>query len=168
MPGGSRLKVKVHVDDRAGRRPARLKLSTAIIRRIAIAALDAEGVRAGELSIVVTRDPEIRALNARFRGKDKATNVLSFPQDDPRSPGAAVPLIGDVVISLDYVDRQGAETGSGFRYTFLYYLVHGILHLLGHDHHAPAEARRMYRRTREILAAAGEDRAPRARRATKR
>ena len=137
--------------------PARLKVATPWIRRLAAEALRVEGIERGELSVVVTRDPRIRSLNAEFRAKDKVTNVLSFPQDEPR----AGKLIGDVVISVDTVARQGAQTGSGFRYTFAFYLVHGILHLLGHDHHEPAEAKRMYRRTREILEAVGVDRVAR-------
>ncbi len=159
----------VTVRNEASGAPARRRIGAAAVRRIARAALLAEGVVRGELSVLVTRDARIRALNSRFRGKDKATNVLSFPQEDPfaargtarrgtRAIPRRAPLIGDVVVSVDTVARQGLATGSGFRYTFAYYLVHGILHLLGHDHHRPAEARRMYRRTREILAAAGEDR----------
>ena len=150
------------VTDDAGRRPLRLKIAAKDVRAIALAALAAERVTTGELSVLVTRDGKIRELNRKFRGKDEPTNVLSFPQDDPRSGK----LIGDVVISIDYVARQGEETGAGFRYTFAYYLVHGVLHLLGYDHHEKNDARKMYRRTREILEAAGEDRPARARRRT--
>lgn len=142
---------RVTVVDDAGRRPARLKVPVALVRKLAATALATEGITRGEIAVLVTRDPRIRVLNRTFRRKDKATNVLSFPQDDPKSGGH----IGDVAISLDYVERQGRETGAGFRFTFAFYLVHGVLHLLGYDHHAPAEARRMYRRTDEILAAAG-------------
>lgn len=146
------MAVRVKVIDQGGKRAARLVVPAARVRRIARAALAAEGIERGELSVVITRDAGIRALNARFRGKDKATNVLSFPQDDPRKGG----LLGDVVISVDYVEKQGKETGSGFAYTFAYYLVHGVLHLLGHDHHEKNEARRMYRRTEKILEELGE------------
>lgn len=141
--------VRVHVSLEVGRAPAAWRVPAARLRALARSALAAEGIEAGELSIVVTRDPAIRELNARFRGKDEATNVLSFPQDDPRAGGA----IGDVVVSVDTVARQGTETRAGFRYTFEFYLVHGILHLLGYDHHTGGEAKRMYARTREILAA---------------
>ena len=140
------------VTDEAGRRAAHLKISSVAVGKIARAALTAEGITKGELSVLLTRDEKIRVLNRKFRGMDTPTNVLSFPQDDPR----AGKLIGDSAISLDYVDRQGEETGAGFRYTFAFYLVHGVLHLLGYDHHKPADARRMYKRTREILELAGE------------
>lgn len=142
--------VRIHVSAEVGRAPAAWRVPVARVRALARTALAAEGIETGELSVVVTRDPAIRELNARYRGKDKATNVLSFPQDDPRSGGA----IGDVVISLDTVARQGGETGAGFRYTFEFYLVHGILHLLGYDHHTGGEAKKMYARTREILGSA--------------
>ena len=140
------------VIDQGGERAKRLIVSAARVRKIARAALAAEGITSGELSVLVTRDAGIRELNARYRGKDAATNVLSFPQGDPRKGG----LLGDIAISVDYVDKQGKETGSGFAYTFAYYLVHGVLHLLGHDHHEKNEARRMYRRTEKILRDMGE------------
>jgi probable rRNA maturation factor len=129
-----------------------MKVSVRDVKRIAKAALQAEGVPGG-LAVRITRDDEMRQLNRRYRGKDKPTNVLSFPAGPAAGESA---YLGDVAISIDYVDRQGARTGAGFRYTFAYYLVHGILHLLGHDHHHPADARRMYRRTRQILELAGE------------
>jgi len=129
-------------------RGSRAHLPLFAIRAVARRALQEEGVARGELSILVTGDRAIRRLNARWRGKDASTNVLSFPGRDR--------FIGDVVISVETCARQGAETGSGFRYTFLFYLVHGILHLLGHDHVRPTQARRMNARTRAILEAAGE------------
>lgn len=139
----------VHVSVETGRVPAALRVDTRHVAAIARAALAAEGIERGELSVLVTRDPTIRLFNAQFRGKDAATNVLSFPQDEPRSGG----LIGDVIVSIDTVARQGAETGAGFRYTFDFYLVHGILHLLGYDHHTGGGAKKMYARTRRILSA---------------
>ncbi len=142
------MSLEVHVVDEAGRRPKRLAIPAAAVRKIARGALAAEGVKKGELTVLVTRDAAIRKLNARFRGKDKATNVLSFPGTGGH--------IGDVAISLDYVDAQGSETGAGFRYTFAYYLVHGVLHLLGYDHERERDAKKMYRRTEEILDAVGE------------
>ena len=121
-----------------------LGVSARTIAKVARAAL---GKKRLVLSILVTTNSDIRRLNKKFRGKDEATNVLSFPQDPP--------LLGDVVISADYCAKQGRETGSGFRYTFLYYLVHGILHLLGHDHEKAADAKKMYALTERILEKAG-------------
>ena len=140
---------EIHVSVETGRVPAALRVKPKHVTAIAHAALAAEGIERGELSVLVTRDPTIRMFNEQFRGKDAATNVLSFPQDDPRSGG----LIGDVIVSVDTVARQGEETGAGFQYTFDFYLVHGILHLLGYDHHTGGDAKKMYARTRHILAA---------------
>ena len=159
LPAGARRprKPKIVILDEAGRRPKKLAIPDRAIRRIAAAALARERVGSGTLSVLVTRDPKIRVLNRDFRGVDKATNVLSFP-GVARVKGASVaePHIGDIAISLDYVERQGAETGSGFRYTFAFYLVHGVLHLLGWDHRTAREEAAMHRRTREILEIAGE------------
>lgn len=142
------MSLRVNVVDEAGRRPKRLAISAAAVRKIARGALLAEKVKKGELNVLVTRNHEIQALNARFRGKDAPTNVLSFPGKGH--------VIGDIAISLDYVDDQGRETGAGFRYTFAYYLVHGVLHLLGYDHERERDAKKMYGRTEEILEELGE------------
>lgn len=81
---------------------------------------------AGELSIHLCMDAEMRALNARFRGKDKATDVLSFPQD--------APLLGDVVISVQTAGEQARERGHELSVELRVLLVHGLCHLMGHDH----------------------------------
>ncbi len=91
-----------------------------------------------ELSIVVVTDAAIRALNRRWRGKDRATDVLSFPAAGPH--GA---LLGDVVVSLDTARRASRAEGRSAAEELDRYLAHGLLHLLGHDHHRVAEARRM-------------------------
>lgn len=122
--------------------------SAEAVTHIARAALDALGVSAGELSVSLVSDEEIAALNGRWRGKPMPTNVLSFPMDDPA-------LLGDVVVSLETVARQGAETGAGYAYTFAFYLVHGILHLHGWDHHTDAEEAAMRVKTEAILESAG-------------
>ena len=92
-----------------------------------------------ELSVLVTGDRAIRALNRAWRGKDRATDVLSFPHAAP-NPG---PLLGDVVISFDTAARSARAAGRRVGAELDRYLAHGILHLLGHDHERPAAARRM-------------------------
>lgn len=103
----------------------------------------------GELSIVVTTDREIRKLNRQWRGKDKATDVLSFTQD-PKTG-----LLGDVVISLDTARRQASEGGRPLSEELERLLAHGLLHLLGHDHEKPAEARRMAKAEVALLGQVG-------------
>ncbi len=88
-----------------------------------------------ELSIVLTDDAGIRPLNAQWRGKDAATDVLSFPLEE----GA---ILGDVVISEETAARRTNE-GWSLRDELTFLLVHGVLHLLGHDHHDAEERRAM-------------------------
>jgi len=90
-----------------------------------------------ELSLLVTGDAGIRRLNRRWRGKDRATDVLSFPLSDP--PGAG-PALGDVVISIDTAVRRGGKVARAVSSELDRYLAHGILHLLGFDHERRADA----------------------------
>jgi len=107
---------------------------TAAARRLRArgrAFLEALGRQDAELSILLTGDPRIRRLNRRWRRKDRATDVLSFPLSDP--PGVS-PVLGDVVISLDTAARRGGDDARAVRRELDRYLAHGILHLLGFDH----------------------------------
>ena len=101
-----------------------------------------------ELSIALIRDGEMRALNRRWRRKDRPTNVLSFPLDEPGS-------LGDVVISLDAARRQAREGGWSLAAELRRLLAHGILHCRGHDHARAADARRMAAAERRLLGADG-------------
>jgi probable rRNA maturation factor len=87
-----------------------------------------------ELSLLVTTDPHIQELNRDFRGKDKPTDVLSFPQLEGDHIGPSPISLGDVVISLDTTLRQAQEIGHSPGNEVLRLLIHGILHLLGYDH----------------------------------
>ena len=91
---------------------------------------------------------ESRSLNAQFRGKDRPTNVLSFPaSEDPAQfevlPGSTQPYLGDLVICAAVVEREAAEQGKSRRAHHAHMVVHGILHLLGYDHLTPSEAEQM-------------------------
>jgi probable rRNA maturation factor len=102
--------------------------------------LDSTGA---DLSVVLTSDDQIRELNREWRGKDRATDVLSFSQIEGEGP-AARRVLGDVVISLDTAARQAAELGHDLEHEVSRLLVHGVLHLLGYDHErGGAAARRM-------------------------
>ncbi len=106
-----------------------------VLRRQATAFLRA--LMPGELSLVVTTDAKIRRLNRDHRGIDRQTDVLSFPQDP------ASGLLGDVVVSLDTAQRQARAGGRPLSDELARLLAHGLLHLVGHDHERPADARRM-------------------------
>ena len=105
------------------------------------------------LSIRVVDTPEGRQLNRRYRHKDYATNVLSFPAELPR--GLKLPLLGDLVICAPVVAREAAEQGKNLRDHYAHLTIHGVLHLLGYDHETPAEAERMEMLERRILAGLG-------------
>jgi probable rRNA maturation factor len=114
------------------------------------------GRRAGnrELSVRVVGRAESRRLNARYRGKDCATNVLSFPAAPlPASAGATVepqPL-GDLVICPQVLRVEAREQGKSLRAHWAHLVVHGALHLIGHDHERATDARRMERREIAVL-----------------
>lgn len=98
--------------------------------------------RAGaEVSILLVDDAGIQALNRDWRGRDAATDVLSFPSGGPGD--LPVDVLGDVVISVDTAARQAAERGHGLGDELRVLLAHGLAHLLGHDHHDPEEAAAM-------------------------
>ncbi|TMB26321.1 MAG: rRNA maturation RNase YbeY [Deltaproteobacteria bacterium] len=97
-----------------------------------------------DVSIALVSDRESRSLNRRWRGKDRPTDVLSFPLQEP---GA----LGDVVISIDTARRQAREGGWSLAMELRRLLAHGILHCRGYGHDAPAEARRMAAAERRLL-----------------
>ena len=105
-----------------------------------------------ELSVVLTDDAEVQALNRDWRGQDKPTNVLSFPGDRESAAPGAPALLGDVVIALQTVQREVAAGDAASLSDHLAHLVvHGVLHLLGHDHEDDAEAEEMERRETALL-----------------
>jgi probable rRNA maturation factor len=128
--------------------PRRLQTAAALARRAVREALAAEPPSGRvELSVVLTDDRAVRRLNRDWRGQDKPTNVLSFPSHHgagaPRLPaGVPVPL-GDVVVACGVAAAEAAAQGKSLRAHLAHLVVHGVLHLLGHDHEADAEAERM-------------------------
>lgn len=104
-----------------------------------------------ELSLLFSDDATVRDLNARWRGQDKPTNVLSFPGDDEEGPVFG-PVLGDIVFALETVRREAEETGRPFENHLSHLIVHGILHLFGYDHQIDAEAEEMESLERRILA----------------
>jgi probable rRNA maturation factor len=121
-----------------------------VLARKARIVLDAIGLGGSELSLRLVRDPEIRALNRDYRGRDRATDVLSFSLREGEF-GDVTEAIGDVVISLDTAARQAEEHGFTVGEEVERLLVHGILHLAGFDHEiSPREERRMKRKERAV------------------
>ena len=90
-----------------------------------------------EVSLLLCDDSRIRALNRDFRGLDKPTNVLSFP-----APGGQG-ILGDIAVAYETVAREAEEENKPFRDHYAHMIVHGLLHLMGHDHEDDAEAEEM-------------------------
>jgi probable rRNA maturation factor len=111
-----------------------------------------------ELSIVLGDDAMLRELNVQWRGRDAATNVLSFPAQDGviATPQAGAPLpLGDVVLAFRTVAGEAAVQGKTLADHLAHLVVHGVLHLLGFDHEKPAEAERMEGLETVVLAGLG-------------
>ena len=167
--------ILVSIDERfaAGLSEERLAV---IARRV----LAAEGTPACELSIAVTDDETVRALNRQYAGEDAVTDVLSFSQREGEAlvpPPQGLPPLGEVVIAYPQAERQAAERtrdvaegealreplaqasrpgrqgegGSSVEREVEWLLVHGVLHLLGYDHAEPEEARRMREREEALV-----------------
>jgi len=109
----------------------------------------------GEVHLIVVGDREIRRLNKRFLGQDRATDVLSFPIEESSPRRRADTLVGEVYCNLDHARRWSRETGDTQSAELARLTVHGILHLMGYDHHTPKERQVMRRKENRYLAAAG-------------
>jgi probable rRNA maturation factor len=138
-----------------------------LVRRAAESALAesafpqlAEGSRSVEIGVRLTGDEEVRALNAEWRGKDKPTNVLSFPLaeatelEDASGDGPEL-MLGDIVLARGVCEREAAEKAIPVEAHATHLLVHGTLHLLGYDHHDADQAADMESREVRALARLG-------------
>ena len=125
-------------------------------RRWVAAALDGR-IREADLAIRIVGNKEGRALNHHYRGKDYATNVLSFPAELPEGlpKGVKLPLLGDLVLCAPVVAREAKEQKKPLTAHYAHLTVHGALHLLGWDHEDEREAEAMEQLEREILAELG-------------
>lgn len=130
--------------------------SAVSFRRWVAAALHSR-IREADLAIRVVDAKEARALNRHYRGRDYATNVLSFPAEMPVGlpKGVKLPLLGDIVICAPVVAREAKEQKKPLAAHYAHLTVHGVLHLLGWDHENEADAVCMEQLEREILAELG-------------
>ncbi|MGL5226428.1 MAG: rRNA maturation RNase YbeY [Aeromonas sp.] len=102
-----------------------------------------------EVTVRIVDEAESHELNLTYRGKDKSTNVLSFPFEAP--PGMALPLLGDLVICRQVVERESTEQSKPLQAHWAHMVVHGSLHLLGYDHIDDEEAEEMEQLERDIM-----------------
>ncbi len=132
------------------------RLAALTARTITTAGADDAG-RPSEVAVVLSDDRRLRQLNRDYRGVDRPTNVLSFPLDPDGSPPPpdAPRLLGDVLVAYETVAAEAAAEGKTVLDHLSHLVVHGVLHLLGHDHDEPAQADRMEALEVTILAGAG-------------
>ena len=138
------------------RPPFENKVNAEWVAHIAQAELEHESISAqAELSVVVTGDDEIQALNAQYRDVDAATDVLAFADEETEQPFITAPEIppylGDVILSWPRAEAQAHEQGHRVQDELQLLIVHGILHLLGYDHTTPQEKDLMWSRQKDIL-----------------
>lgn len=150
----SGISVEVQVDEGYADR-----LDTELLTRCAVATLQHQRLEGpAEMTVVVTRDERVRELNRVYRGIDAPTDVLSFGSGDDDgfvSPPGAPRYLGDVVISFDRVETQAKRAGHGMEAELQLLTVHGVLHLLGHDHSEPDEKMVMWAAQTEVLRVLG-------------
>jgi probable rRNA maturation factor len=142
--------IEIEVEDAAWLEA--LPEAAALAERAAAAALDAgaDGETAPGVVILLADDAAVRALNARFRGQDKATNVLSFPA--PPNPEGH---LGDIALAFGVCAREAEAQGKAIANHLQHLVAHGALHLLGYDHTDDADAEQMEGLERVILAGLG-------------
>lgn len=149
MSASPALEIEVQVEDAGW--TALLPEAEILVEDAARAAFaEAAPALGGEVVVLLTNDEEVRALNARFRGKDASTNVLSFPA------GAAAPgMLGDMALALGVCAREARDQGKTLAHHLQHLTAHGLLHLLGYDHQETAEAEAMEAIERSVMAGLG-------------
>lgn len=105
-----------------------------------------------EVSVLFTDDATIRKLNAEWRGKDKPTNVLSFPAFPTNKGGAIPPMLGDIILASETVHAEAVSEAKSLENHLTHLVVHGLLHLFGYDHETDDEAEEMESIERRVLA----------------
>ena len=143
-------KNKIYITNRQKKETVSASLR-ALIRRAVNGALAFEGFeRPAEVSVTLTDDENIRALNFEYRNRDTATDVLSFPIFDETADEYAV--LGDIVLSLERARVQSEQFGHSFEREVAFLCVHSVLHLLGYDHETGEEdEKEMFEKQRKIM-----------------
>ena len=147
----------VRLDVAVGYATPRAGIPAAVSFRKWVAAALAGRIREADLAIRIVGSKEGRSLNHHYRGKDYATNVLSFPAELPEGlpKGVKLPLLGDLVLCAPVIAKEAAAQGKPVTAHYAHLTVHGVLHLLGWNHEDTREAECMEQLEREILAGLG-------------
>jgi probable rRNA maturation factor len=150
--GDGTVSVDIDISVEAGNWPDEASLTRLVDRAVAAAFAETRVAGPSELSVVFSDDSHIQKLNAGWRGKDKPTNVLSFPAF-PVAQGAPLPpMLGDIVLAAETVAREAALEDKPVENHITHLVIHGLLHLLGYDHETDTEAEAMEAIERAALA----------------
>ena len=164
-PSGNRTTVAAATDDlviEVVDRQRRVKLGRGWLERVVRKALRAEKVTAAEVSVLLCDDRRIARLHDEWMGDPTPTDVITFDLSEPAGmPGGDGVMRGDIVVSTETAVRMAKEVASTPRLETAYYVIHGILHLTGHDDLAPGPRRAMRRRERTLMEALGLPAPPR-------
>lgn len=126
------ITILVHDKRWRGLRPTVIRAVEAVLRR--------EKIKKASLTLVLANDKEVKDLNKTYRGKNKPTNVLAFPN---REFIGGMGELGDVILSFETLTKEADEQGKAMKHHLTHLTIHGVLHLLGHDHMEPKAAKRM-------------------------
>ncbi len=146
--------IAIDIAVEAGAWPQEAELEILVHRAASAALAELSPPRTGhsELSVVFSDDANIRTLNAGWRGKDKPTNVLSFPAFPATGDAALPPMLGDIVLAFETVAREAKLENKPLENHITHLVIHGLLHLLGWDHETDEEAEAMEAVERRALA----------------
>lgn len=148
-------RISIQVDE-----PFAAEVDAADLAHVIAAALAAEGRADVELTLVITDDEAVAALNQQYRGVAGPTDVLSFPAQEPTPGFVSAPeadaYLGDILIALPFTRRQAAELNRPLAAELRLLTVHGVLHLLGYDHAEEAEEAAMWAKQDAILGQIGQ------------
>jgi probable rRNA maturation factor len=144
--------LKIHYRNEVRRSGVDSRAVKAAMRRL----LESVDMSNASISLMLVNDAAIAAINREHRGKDMPTDVLSFPLYASREevPGPEK-LLGDIVISVDTARRQAADYDAPLQREIERLMIHGLLHVLGHDHESPEERLRMEAEEKRLAAAIG-------------
>jgi probable rRNA maturation factor len=118
-----------------------------LLKKVIVTAAELEGYSGGEVSIAFVDNQQIKELNKKYRDKNEATDVLSFPIDDE--------MLGDIIISAKRAAEQAEEYDHSLKRELAYLTVHGMLHLFGYDHHSKEEKDEMRQKEERVLTQLG-------------
>ena len=152
-PAGEKPEIVVDVAIEAGSWASETALQALAERaiRAAVSVIGSEPDEGGAISLLFTGDAEIQVLNREWRGKNKPTNVLSFPAPEMINPGDELQPLGDIILAYETVAREAAEEGKQFDHHLTHLIVHGFLHIMGYDHETDEEAEEMEELERKAL-----------------